>query len=281
MDIALFHSTIRGDEKLLIEAARKRKINLRILDIRDVILSSYNLFDTSFDLVINRCVSNTKGRYLTFFLESQGVRVINSYNVVKSCEDKFVTSTLLEKKGILTPKFGLAFNFFQAKDFIDSIGGYPVVLKPTFGSWGRFMAKVNDDDALEALLEHKSYFQAPYHKAFYIQKFIEKKGRDIRAFYVGGRVIAAIYRESKHWITNTARGGRALNCPINPDLEKVCRGAAQAVGDGILAMDIFETENGYMVNEVNHTMEFKNSEKPTGVSISGEIIDYCINLLKK
>lgn len=279
MILALFHSTIRGDEKLIIEAAKKRKVNLRLYDIRNLIFHPSH-FNIDFDVAINRSVSNTKGRYITAFLQTKGIRVVNNFEVVQNCEDKYLTSLLLEKKGVPTAKFAMVFSFQQAKIFIESIGGYPVVVKSPLGSWGRLMAKVNDEEALEAILEHKTFFQAPYHKAFYIQEFVEKNGRDIRAFFVKDKVICAIYRESKHWITNTARGGKAHNCTVNSDLQFLCKKAAEAVGGGVLAMDVFETANGYVINEINHTMEFKNSEQPTGVSISGAIVDYCIERAK-
>jgi len=280
ISIGLFHSTIRGDEKLIIKAAKKRKVNLKLYDIRNLILEK-SFFPFDFDIALNRSVSNTKGRYLTAFLESCGIKVVNSLSVTQNCEDKFFTSLLLKKNNVPTIPFAIVFSLSQALEFVESVGGFPVVIKPTLGSWGRLLAKVNDKDALEAIIEHKNHFTSPHHQAFYIQKYVDKNGRDIRAFCVGNNVIAAIYRKSSHWITNTARGGKTFNCPINRDLELICQKASLAVGGGILAMDIFETKEGYLINEINHTMEFKNSEEPTGVSISGAIIDYCIDLFQK
>ena len=204
MVLALFHSTIRGDEKLIIQAAKKRGVKLKIFDIRDLVLDE-RFFYIDFEIALNRSVSNTKGRYLTAFLEEQGVNVVNPFLVIQICEDKYLTSLALRKNNIPTVPFAMVFTIAQAERWIQENGGYPVVLKPALGSWGRLMAKVNDRDALEAVFEHKMSLQAPYHKAFYIQKYIEKNGRDIRAFFVGDRVICAIYRDSEHWITNTAR----------------------------------------------------------------------------
>ena len=93
---------------------------------------------------------------------------------------------------------------------------------------------------------------------------------------VGNECVAAIYRTSSHWITNTARGGAASYCPVTPELETISRQAARAVGGGILALDIFETGDGYQVNEINATMEFKNSIGPTGVDIPGRMADYVL-----
>jgi len=174
----------------------------------------------------------------------------------------------------------MVFNADQAQQAIKQIGGFPTVIKPPLGSWGRLLAKVNDIDALETILEHKDVLGSPHQKSFYIQKYIKKPGRDIRSFVIDGVTICAIYRDSPHWITNTARGGVATNCPVTKELSKISKKASDAVGGGILSMDVFETEEGLQINEINHTTEFKNSEKPTGVSISGAIIDYCIKTAK-
>jgi [lysine-biosynthesis-protein LysW]--L-2-aminoadipate ligase len=155
--------------------------------------------------------------------------------------------------------------------------GYPVVLKPVVGSWGRLLARINDRDAAEAVLEHKETLGSYQHSIFYIQEYVAKPGRDIRAFVVGDEVVGAIYRESPHWITNTARGGAASNCPLTPQIEGLCHQAAQAVGGGVLALDLLEDpQRGLLVNEVNHTMEFRNSIAPTGVDIPARVADYVL-----
>jgi [lysine-biosynthesis-protein LysW]--L-2-aminoadipate ligase len=258
--LAVFHSTIRAEEKLILQAARSRNVRVKLVDIREEIFDPLS-FRADFEVALTRSVSTVKGDYAAAFLEKQGLRVVNSLQVARNCEDKFQTSLLLAAAGIPCPRFALVFS-------------------PAQGSWGRLLAKVNDRDALEALLEHKDVLGSPPHKAFYIQEFVKKPGRDIRAFVVAGQAICAIYRESPHWITNTARGGAARRCPLTDEIEEICRRVSEAIGGGLLAVDLFETGQGLQVNEVNHTMEFKNSEEPTGVSISGAIVDYCLNLMK-
>jgi [lysine-biosynthesis-protein LysW]--L-2-aminoadipate ligase len=278
--IALFHSTIRGDEKLLIEAAQTKGVTLKLYDIRQLILDTDN-FVVDFDVALERSVSTTKGRHLVRLLEGLNIPVFNPSAVATICEDKFLTAIKLKQAGVPQPNFAMVFNENQAKALINDWGGYPVVLKPTIGSWGRLLAKLNDEDALEAMIDHKETLGSPEQKAYFLQQYIPKPGRDIRAFVIGGQVIAAIYRDAGHWITNTARGGIASNCPISKELQSLCHRASQAVGGGILAMDVFESDQGLLINEINHTMEFKNSEKPTGVSISSAIINYCLERLKK
>ena len=150
-----------------------------------------------------------------------------------------------------------------------------MVLKPAVGSWGRLLSKINDREAAESILEHKSVLGSYHHSIFYIQKYVDKQGgRDIRSFVVGDDCIAAIYRTSEHWITNTARGAKATGCPVTPEIAEISLAAAQAVGGGVVAIDLFETPSGLQVNEVNYTMEFKNSIDTTGVNIPQHIAAY-------
>jgi len=277
--IGLLHSTIRGDEKLILDAAKKRNIKIKLIDVREEVFNR-NSYSLDFNVALERCVSTVKGTHATRFFESLGVLVVNSSSIAAICEDKFVTSLILQKTKVPTPDFAMVFNPIQARTAIEQMGGYPVVIKPPLGSWGRLLAKVNDEDALDAILEHKEVLGSPQQKSFYLQKFIKKPGRDIRTFVIDGVTIAAIYRDSLHWITNTARGGVATNCPVTKELSQISKDASGAVGGGILSMDVFETDDGLQINEINHTTEFKNSEKPTGVSISGAIVDYCINIAK-
>ncbi|MBI2074215.1 MAG: lysine biosynthesis protein LysX [Candidatus Levybacteria bacterium] len=279
LTLGILHSTIRADEKLLIEAAEKNKIRVSLIDVRNELFNPQT-YKPTFDIALERCISTIKGMYATQFLESTGISVINCSKVAAVCEDKFLTSLALEKARVPTPKFALVFTLEQAIKAIEQLGGFPVVVKPNLGSWGRLLAKINDMDALEAILEHKDVLGSPQQKAFYFQQYIKKPGRDIRVFTIDGRAICAIYRDSTHWITNTARGGVATNCLVTKEISAISQNAAKAVGGGILAMDIFETKEGLTINEINHTMEFKNSEKPTNVSISGEIIKYCIKVFR-
>jgi [lysine-biosynthesis-protein LysW]--L-2-aminoadipate ligase len=156
-----------------------------------------------------------------------------------------------------------------------------VVLKPSVGSWGRLVAKVNDREAAEALLEHKEVLGSYHHSIFYIQEFVAKPGRDIRSFVIGDRTVGAIYRYAEHWITNTARGGRAENCPVTPEIDQLSRAAARAVGGGVLAVDLLERPDGtLLVNEVNYTMEFRNSVPVTGVAIPDLVVDYVLDVAR-
>lgn len=277
--LAILHSTIRKEEKLLLDEAARRGIPVTLVDIRTEVFNP-GTFRVDFDVALERSVSTVKGDYAAVFLEALGIPVVNPSAVARACEDKFVTSLLLAKNGVPGPRFAMAFGREQALAAVGALGGFPVVIKPPLGSWGRLLAKINDEDALEAVIEHKDVLGTPQSKALYMQEFVRKPGRDIRAFVADGETLCAISRESSHWITNTARGGVAANFPLTPGLRDVCGRAAKAVGGGLLAIDLFESGDGFLVNEINHTMEFRNSEAPTGVNISGAILDYCLKRAK-
>jgi [lysine-biosynthesis-protein LysW]--L-2-aminoadipate ligase len=249
------------------------------MDDRDLIFDlQYGKFDI--DIVLERSINHSRALHALTLFEAMGTRCINTASVAFTCGDKLLTSRALSIARVPQPPVKIAFTESSALEAIESMG-YPVVIKPAVGSWGRLLAKINDRDAAEALLEHKKVLGTYHHSIFYIQKYIEKKGRDIRSFVVGERCIAAIYRNSEHWITNTARGARTSKCVVTDEIQNISLQAARAVGGGIVAIDLFETDAGILVNEVNYTMEFKNSIDVTGVNIPGLIIDYVVEQAKR
>ena len=270
--VGLLHSLIRPEEKLLIREFQAREgVELKMIDDRKL---SYNLGKDKFDLdvVLERCINHSRAVHALRLFESVGLKCVNSSKVATICGDKILTSIHLQEHEVPQPEVRIAFTEEATLQAIEEMG-YPVVLKPAVGSWGRLLSKVNDRDAAESILEHKATLGTYHHSIFYIQKYIEKNGHDIRSFVIGDSCIAAIYRSSDHWITNTARGGVAQNCPLTDELKTLSLKAAQAVGGGIVAVDLFETENGLLVNEVNYTMEFRNSIDTTGVDIPKLIVN--------
>jgi [lysine-biosynthesis-protein LysW]--L-2-aminoadipate ligase len=228
------------------------------------------------DVVLERSVSTARGLYALRLLEHAGLPTVNSYPTAATCADKLLTTAALAEAGVPQPRARVAFSAEAALKAIEALG-YPVVLKPVVGSWGRLLARINDRDAAEAVLEHKEVLGSYQHSIIYVQEYIAKPGRDIRVFVVGGETVGAIYRHASHWITNTARGGQASNCPVTPEIDTLCQRAAQAVGGGVLAIDLLEDpERGLLVNEVNHTMEFRNSIEPTGVDIPARVAAFVL-----
>ncbi len=286
MRVALLVTHIRAEEKLIIAAFNNRDVNPDIILDRELNfnvsqgaeqLAPSGIAWSEYDVVFERCVSTSRGMYALAILNSWGIRTFNTYETAAICGDKLRTSIALTQHNVPQPHTRVAFTPNSAMDAIDDVA-YPAVLKPVTGSWGRLLARVHNRDSAEAIIEHRQTLGDYNHHIYYVQEYVDKPGRDIRAFVVGARTIAAIYRSSNHWITNTARGGDATNCPVTPELNEICVQAAQAVGGGILAIDILEDAQGnFVVNEINHTMEFRNSSKPTGIDIAQEVINYVID----
>ncbi len=279
--IGVLYSRLRVEEKWIFAALERRGIDYDRLDDRDV------YFDLDqpepwqkYDAFLMRSISYARGLYALHILNAWGIPTVNTAAVAETCGDKLITSSALRKAGVPQPHNVIAFTPESALDAIERMG-YPVVLKPVVGSWGRLLAKINDRDAAEAVLEHKNTLGSYQHSIFYIQEFIKKPGRDIRVIAVGDKIITAMYRFSEHWITNTARGGEGQACPITPELEEICVRAVQAVGGGVLAVDIIEhPERGFLVNEINHTMEFHTAQPVNNVDIGDVIVDYLLSVIK-
>jgi len=273
--IGVLYSRVRIEEKWIFAAMERRGLDYERLDDRRVF---FDLDDPSpwqqYDAVLERSISYNSGLYALRILNAWGIPTINTVAVAEACGDKLTTSAALNKAGVPQPRNLVAFTPESALEAIEILG-YPVVLKPVVGSWGRLLAKINDRDAAEALLEHKAVLGSVQHSVFYIQEYIHKPDRDIRAFVVGDNTVTAIYRRSPHWITNTARGGEGDPCPITAELEDICSRAAQAVGGGVLAVDVIEhPERGLLVNEINHNMEFHTTQPVSGVDIGDLIVEY-------
>ncbi len=277
--VGVLLSRVRVEEKLLLSELAERGVEIVRFDDREFVLDLAGPGPemARCDVVLERCINHLRALYTLKLLNDWGVPTVNTYEVANTCGDKLLTSTALERSDVPTAKTLIAFTPESALEACEALG-YPVVMKPAIGSWGRLLARVNDRDAAEAILEHKVTLGSFHHGAFYIQEYVNKPGRDIRSFVVGDQTICAIYRDSPHWITNTARGGAASNCPVTDELDQLSRAAAKAVGGGVVAVDLFESDRGLLVNEVNYTMEFRNSIDTTGVNIPAKIIDYALSV---
>jgi len=271
----MLHGIVRREEKLLIEAfGRSPEIELVLLEERAMVFAPAAGY--GFDAVLSRSVSFSRGLYARRIFEARGVPCFNSARVAETCGDKLLTSLALENASVPQPEFRVAFDETAALESMEAMG-FPVVLKPVVGSWGRLVARADDRDAAESLLEHRAALPSYMHHVYYLQRYVDKGGYDVRAFVVGERVVAAIRRWSANWRTNTHRGGRAEALAVGDDFSSVCLSAARAVGGGMLAIDLFETRDGYLVNEVNDTMEFRNSIEPTGVDIPGAMVEHVLS----
>lgn len=272
--LAILASRVRVEEKMIFAALEQQKVSYDRLDERQAAFFLDQKQPPPYTAVLNRSIAQTRGLYAVRALELAGIPCLNSSRVIETCGDKYLTSAALTRAGVPTPRTALALGTEAALEAMEEMG-YPVVLKPVTGSWGRLLAKVRDRDAAEAILEHKEFLGGPQHGVFYVQEYIDKPDRDIRTLVIGDEVISAMYRRADHWITNTARGGASTPCPVTPELADLSRRAARAVGGGVLAVDLLERADGeLLVNEVNHTMEFHGTVAATGVDVAGCLVSY-------
>ena len=275
--IFMVYDIPRWEEKAIFEAARKKGVELRAVESKDQYFDiAADLRSEYGDIALQRCVSYFRSLHLTALLESKGIKVVNGLHEAQTAGNKLFASAALIRAGVPTPKTMLSFSVVGSLKALDDLG-YPAVIKPTIGSWGRLVALVNDRNAAEAVLEDREQM-FPLYQVYYLQEKVDRPPRDIRAFVIGEQVVAAIYRVSEGgaWRTNTSRGGKALNCPITSELEAICLKAAKAIGVGIFGVDWMETPKGLVVHEVNNTTEFRNSVPATGVDIPALIIDYLV-----
>lgn len=274
MRVGILLSRVRVEEKLIFEEFTRRGVALGRIDDRGVIFELGHE-ECPYDVVLERAVNHSRALYALKLLGDAGIRTVNTYAVANICGNKILTSSALVRAGVPSPRTLVAFTPESALAAIEDVG-YPAVLKPAVGSWGRLLSLVSDRYAAEAILEHKEVLGSYHHSIFYVQEYVPKPDRDIRTFVVGGRCICAIYRYSDHWITNTARDGRAESCPVTDEIAEISIAAAAAVGGGVVAIDLLESSRGLLVSEVNYTMEFRNSIETTGVNIPAHIAEYVL-----
>lgn len=278
--LSILYDTIRWEEKALFDAAKEKSIDAKMVDCKNLSIS-LDKSPEDYGTVIQRCVSYYRSLHSTAALEGKGVNVINSLNTSIFAGNKLFTHMLLLKKGIPTPYSAVAFSQEAALDLLDK-KGYPMVIKPTVGSWGRMIAMLKDREAAEAIIESRETMY-PIYQVYYLEEFVNRPPRDIRAIVVGDKVVAAIYRYSgeAQWKTNMALGGRAEELKVTKELEDICIRAKEAVHGQIVGVDLMESkENGLVVHEVNNTTEYKNTVRVTGVNIPAMMIDYAMQLRK-
>jgi len=299
MNVGVLYSRIRKDEKLLLSELRERGHDVTKIDVRK---QQFGLSEPSeafadVDIVVDRCLATSRSLYATRFAEAYGVPVVNSPETAEVCADKVKNSLALKRAGVPTPTTEVAFTKEAAMEIIEGFG-YPCVLKPVIGSWGRLMAKLDTPSAAEAVLEHKEVLGHYEHKVFYVQEFVEKPGRDIRVLAADGEPIGAMVRSSDHWLTNAAKGADTAAFELDEAARRLVAEASDAVGGGLLGVDLMETgvdedsearrapadasgdesqageSTGYTVHEVNHTVEFKALDGVVDVNVSGAVVDW-------
>ncbi|MGC8557896.1 MAG: lysine biosynthesis protein LysX [Nitrososphaeria archaeon] len=280
MKVTILYDILRWEEKALLEAGKKRGIDTELVDVRGEV---FNLSDGKRygDMALQRVTSYYRGIHAAAIIASYGTPVINSREILEITGNKVFTLLKLRERGVPVPQTYVTFDVQRAIDSFKFLGNRAVI-KPVMGSWGRMVGLLETESSAKAVLEDRLYMD-PLYQIYYMQEYVKRPPRDIRAFVVGDQVIAAIYRyqPANDWRTNTALGGRAENCPVTKELEDLAMRAASAIGEGVYGVDIMETESGMVVHEINGTVEFKNSVSVTGVDIQGKIVEYLVNRMRE
>ena len=276
MKVSITFDRLRWEEKALLEAAEAEGVEASLVDSKGIITEVPGPRPDLGDAVLQRCISHYRSSMLTLALEGAGLKVINSYAVAETCSNKLATSIALANAGVPTPRTLLALTSEGAEEAAERLG-YPLVLKPFTGSWGRMVTVVQDRAALESLIEYKEELANPQEQhMYYLQEYVKRPPRDIRAIVAGESIVACVHRVAPpgEWRTNVARG--AVSKAFKPDagLKEIVLKAAEAVGGGILGVDAMEPESGYLVHEVNNTVEFRGAQSAVDADIPAQLVRY-------
>lgn len=284
--LGLLYDRVRWEEKLLVKRARARGLRIQPIDVRsaifDVRSTSAEVQSSVGDIALQRCISHYRGLFSTAFIESKEIPVVNPFNVALTCGNKLLTTLALERAGVPTPRTLLAFSRDAAVEEIERLG-YPAILKPVTGSWGRMVTRLKDREMAETILEMRDQMNGLFSQIYYLQEHITRPPRDIRTIAIEGRIVAAIYRTAPagEWRTNLARGARPSLCPVTPELEERVAKASQAMGGGVLGVDAMESPTGIVVHEVNNTVEFRGASSVSSVDIATEILDHVVKVSRR
>ncbi len=283
-EVTIIFDRLRWEEKELYEKGRELGLDINLEDIKDKPLEITNQepVEGISEVVLQRTISHYRGLYYSAILESKGHTVINSFTASLLCGNKLLTTLLLAKNGIPTPRTSVAFSMDSAIKEMQKMG-FPIVLKPIVGSWGRMIARVNDQEQAESILETRELLTDPQQQIYYLQEYVKRPPRDIRGIVINGNVFTTIYRyqPDDDWRTNIARGGKADILKADRELEDLMIKSAQVVGAKIVGVDAMETDQGYVIHEINNNLEFKGATEASQKDIAKEIMQYIKELVRK
>jgi len=273
---------LRWEEKALRDAAESAGLEASLIDVKGLNFEIAKRRPEFGDVVLQRCISHYRSLLLSQTLEGSGLRVINSHSVAEVCSNKLATSIALSRAGVPTPRTFLALSADAVEGAAEELG-YPLVLKPFVGSWGRMVTIVKDKATLQALVEYKEELANPIEHMYYLQEYIQRPPRDIRAIVAGDRLVTCVHRyaPSGEWRTNVARGGTSEAFKPDEELKEIVHKASEAVGGGVLGVDAMESSSGYVVHEVNNTVEFRGAQSAVDVDIPKRIVEYVAHTVKR
>ncbi len=275
MKLSITFDRLRWEEKALMDAAGSAGLEASLVDVKGLVFDVSKKNRELGDMVLNRCIAHYRSLLISQTLEGTGLTVVNSHAVAEVCSNKLTTTIALTRAGVPTPRTLLVVSSESVESAAEQVG-FPLVLKPFTGSWGRMVTVVKDMPTLKALVEYKEELANPLEHMYYMQEYVKRPPRDIRAIMAGDDLIATVHRYAPEgeWRTNVARGGTSKAFTPDSELVEIVRKAAEAVGGGVLGVDAMESEKGYLVHEVNNTVEFKGAQSATSESIPAKIIEY-------
>ncbi|MFI6515521.1 RimK family alpha-L-glutamate ligase [Spirillospora sp. NPDC050679] len=272
--VVVLASRVRAEEKRLLAALRHRGVDCAHTDTRTLAGTPTGPAGDR-PLVLNREIGQARAAYAGTLLEAQGAVVVNSAAAIEVCGDKWRTALALGQADVPSPRTHLALTPDAALAALDELG-YPAVVKPLVGSWGRLVTRVADRAMAAAVLEHVAALPSPRAHIVLAQQLIDG-GRNIRVVVVGGEALGATWHRAGEWRANVARGARARRLDLRPDHAKLAVRAADATGAEIAGVDLVEDADGRTyVLEVNHGVEFTGFQEATGIDVAGRIADHLL-----
>lgn len=288
MLVGILNNRITWEVKQLITEFEKNQIKYELLNNQKVYyrLSKEKDLKSNFDLILERSLSYLRGLYSCAILETKGYKVINNFECLTTSGNKLLTTLKLIEKKIPTPETCIAFKDRSAINAIEGNTGYPAIIKPIIGSWGRLIAKLEDYNSATANLECREIMGNIYQKIYYLQEYIpnpnSKNPTDIRVFVIGNKCVAAMARFSpeKDFRSNIAVGGTAEPIELSPELEKLSIQSSKAINGEIVGVDLMIKKGNLNVIEINGTPQFKGIASATKINIASEIVEYIMNKYK-
>ena len=283
--ICIIYDKLRFEEKKIYNDIQQKGFDATLIDGKSLIFDTESSkSDSRFgDIILQRVISYNRGLHLTYCLEQLGLPVVNSFSVSEICGNKLITSLILKKNNVPTPKTTFAFSTESARECMKKIG-FPLVVKPIIGSWGRGVYQIKDQSMADMMLDSRQENDNSFSRIYYFQELINRPSRDIRCIVIGDQIVASVFRYSSEneWRTNVAVGGRTEMAPLTSELKELVLKASNAVGGGILGVDLMEDkERGYLVHEVNNTVEFRGASAVCKSDIAGAMTDYLVKMSSK
>jgi len=271
----------------LIESAHKSGHRVKVIDPLkcQLLLEKENykiLYDHTalerIELVITRIGASITdyGVAVVNQFDMMGIPVINDAASIVRSRDKFRSLQLLNKHSIDIPRTVMLKSPDNLQEALEMVGGPPVILKLVQGTQGVGVILAESRESVESTLDTLWRLG----QNIIIQEFIkESRGEDIRAFVVGGEVVAAMKRKARvgEFRSNIHRGGHAVAIKLTAEYQEAAIKAAEVLGLKIAGVDMLRSRSGPKVMEVNSSPGFEGLESVTGVDVAQKIIDYTVN----